>query len=214
MEDLGESKFRLLNDSIMEAKLPLESAGGIGRKLAELAKFSRTGLQLATIEPAVDSWNERSFELRMICPNNPERYKDLEKEFLSNDNSLLWPDGHPKNIFINPQSEVAFIDFGRCHKADHRFMLPNFLAHIVIYGLAGYIDEITVKEYVKLTVNGYREIEPVDEQIYCQYLAMEVLHRAFGKWIQGIDKSEQKIKIVKFGLKIFDEHISSIYNLF
>jgi len=151
--------------------------------------------------------------LRLLYPNNPEKYQDLAKTYLEQNRYWLAPDGHPKNVLVNPEGTIALIDFGRSHYADQRYMLPNFLAHIVIYTLAGYIDKNSAAEYIQKAIKAYQELEPIDPPLFCQYLAMEVLHRAFGKWIQGVDKTEQKVKLVKFGLEVFDRPVVTIDSL-
>ena len=42
---------------------------------------------------------------------------------------------------------------------------------------------------------------------------MEVLHRANGKWINGIDTAKQKVRLYHFGLNIFDESVNTIEDL-
>ena len=42
---------------------------------------------------------------------------------------------------------------------------------------------------------------------------MEVLHRANGKWIQGVETKEQKLSLYKLGLTVFDEKINTINQL-
>ena len=83
-------------------------------------------------------------------------------------------------MLVSPVEEVCFIDFGRSIWADQRYMLPNFLAHIVIYGLAGYIKPNLAKQYLLDCVYAYKKLEPVEESLFCRYLAMEVLHRSMG----------------------------------
>ena len=56
-------------------------------------------------------------------------------------------------------------------------------------------------------------MEPIDELLFCQYLAMEVFHRANGKWITGIDTKKQKLALLKFGYTVFDEKIYIINKL-
>lgn len=213
MEDLRPEGFQLLNPLLLHGELPENSAAAIGNALAKLAQESRNWKRFPTNESAQESIYERGLELRLAYPNSQKQYLFLEKEFTENDEHWVWPDGHPKNIFIKPNGEIAFIDFGRSHWGDQRYILPNLLAHIVIYSLAGYIDPSKAKQYISICISAYRELEPVDEQLFCEYLAMEVLHRCNGKWVEGIEKREQKVKLYNFGLKVFDDNIKTIEKL-
>ncbi|PIY68793.1 hypothetical protein COY90_04035 [Candidatus Roizmanbacteria bacterium CG_4_10_14_0_8_um_filter_39_9] len=213
MEDVRNSGFQLLNNFIVEKNLPLSSAKSIGKSLALLAKESRLWKPFATNESANQSIYERGLELRLAYPNDQKQYLFLEKEFVQHNDYWVWPDGHPKNMFVNSRGDVTFIDFGRSHWGDQRYMLPNFLAHIVIYSLAGYIKPQQAQEYLQDCINAYKQIEPIGEFIFCQYLAMEVLHRANGKWIQGVETIEQKLNLHRFALHIFDSNIVSIPQL-
>jgi len=213
MEDLGENNFILLNDLILSRKLTLNSASEIGRSLAYLVKESRNFKQFKTNESAEQSIYERGLELRLAYPNSQKQYIFLENEFTKNNQYFCWPDNHPKNIFVKENGDCAFIDFGRSVWADQRYMLPNFLAHIVICTLIGYINFDLAKKYINNCIVSYKKIEPIDENIFCQYLAMEVLHRANGKWITGVETKEQKLSLYKFGLTVFDDKISYINKL-
>lgn len=213
MEDVRNGGFQLLNNFIVEKNLPLSSAKSIGESLALLAKESREWKPFATNESANQSVYERGLELRLAYPNDQKQYLFLEKEFTQNSTYWVWPDGHPKNMFVNGKGEVVFIDFGRSHWGDQRYMLPNFLAHIIIYALSGYIMPKHARTYLQTCAEAYKKIEPVDEHLFCQYIGMEVLHRANGKWIQGVDTTIQKLALSCFGLSIFDDRIATIAKL-
>ncbi len=212
-EDLREEGFFLLNDQIIDGKLNVNSAGFVGESLANLAAESRIWKEFKTNESSEQSIYERGLELRLAYPNSQKEYLFLEKEFLGNNKYFCWPDGHPKNILVKKSGECAFIDFGRSVWADQRYMLPNFLAHIVVYCLAGYIDKKLAEQYILKSVSSYKSIEPINENIFCQYLAMEVLHRANGKWVAGIDTRGKKLALLKFGMTVFDEKVFSINEL-
>lgn len=213
MEDLRPEEFLLLNPLLLHGELPNNSAASIGRALANLARESRDWKRFSTNESAQENIYERGLELRLAYANSQKQYVSLEKEFTENDVNWVWPDGHPKNMFVKPNGEVAFIDFGRSHWGDQRYMLPNFLAHIVIYTLAGYLDPLKAKPYIIECISMYSKLEPVNEKLFCEYLAMEVLHRCNGKWIEGLEKREQKVKLYNFGLTVFDDNIKSIERL-
>jgi len=213
MEDLRPEGFQLLNPLLLHGELPQNSAAPIGTALANLAQESRNWKRFPTNESAQESIYERGLELRLAYPNSQKQYLSLEKEFTEHDQHWVWPDGHPKNTFVKPNGKVAFIDFGRSHWGDQRYMLPNFLSHIVMYSLAGYVSPSKAKSYIIDCITAYRSFEPVDEKLFCQYLAMEVLHRCSGKWVDGIEKREQKVKLYNFGLRVFDDKIESIEKL-
>jgi hypothetical protein len=92
-------------------------------------------------------------------------------------------------------------------------MLPNFLAHIIIYSLIGYIEKNLAAGYLLRCIDTFKKYESINENIFCKYLAMEVLHRANGKWIQGIETKEQKLSLLKFGMTVFDDKINFISKL-
>lgn len=212
MEDVRERGFVLQSESIVKNELLLDSAGKIGNSIANIALVMKD-LKIDNIETAEESIYERGLELRMAYPNTQEQYIELEKEFLSNDQYICCPDLHPKNVFVKENGESIFIDFGRSVYADQRFMLPNYLAHIVIYTLAGYLNYDIAIEFINNAVMGYRQLSIIDELIFCKYLGMEVLHRSNGKWIQGINDSDQKSKLLRFGLEVFDKNIVRIDDL-
>lgn len=213
MEDLREKGLSLLSDIILSKKLPLNSAEKIGRSLANLAVESRNWKIFTTNESAHQSIYERGLELRLAYPNTQEQYLYLEKEFIENKRYLMWPDGHPKNMFVNNSGEVIFIDFGRSVWADQRYMLPNFLSHIAIYSLVGYYSQREAINFIDNTIRSYKTIDNINEAIFCQYFGMEILHRATGKWLSGISKTDNKVKLFRFGLMIFDNKILSIGHL-
>jgi len=79
--------------------------------------------------------------------------------------------------------------------------------------LTGHLNKAQSIEYIENCTSSYKELESVDEEIFCQYLAMEVLHRTNGKWIEGVDNYKQKIKLYTFSLRVFDEKIDSVKKL-
>jgi len=213
LEDMRESGFTLMSEQIMNKEFSLSSAQTVGSVTAHLMRDSRTWKEFATNESAEQNIYERGLELRLLYPNSQSQYHALEKEFTENNKHFCWPDGHPKNVFVNNKGEVAFIDFGRSSWADQCFMLPNFLAHIAVFSLCGYIPKDRAREYILTAVKSYSEIEEVNEKQFCQYFAMEVLHRAAGKWMSGINSKEQKLALYNFGLSIFDDIIETINQL-
>jgi hypothetical protein len=213
LEDMRESGFVLMSEQILKNILNEDSASQIGITFALLASDSRKWKQFSTNESAEQNIYERGLELRLIYPNSQQQYLALEKEFTENNEFFCWPDGHPKNVFINEKGEVAFIDFGRSCWADQKFMLPNFLAQIAVFCIAGYIRKDKTVEFIRKAVKAYSTIEQIDEKIFCEYFALEVLHRAAGKWMSGINTREQKLALYNFGLTVFDEKVETISGL-
>lgn len=213
LEDMRESGFTLMSDQILSKELSIVSAKNIGVATARLIQESREWREFITNESAEQNIYERGLELRLLYPNSQTQYLTLEKEFTKNNAYFCWPDGHPKNAFVNKEGEVAFIDFGRSSWADQRFMLPNFLAHIAVFSLSGYIQKDLAREYILAAVKSYSDLEKIDEKIFCQYFALEVVHRAAGKWMSGINSKEQKLALYDFGLTVFDEKIETINDL-
>lgn len=213
MENVNLSGFELMQNEILEKKINLKVAVNVGKSMAELAKESRQWKKFPVVQTAKMSIYERGLELRLAYPNTQKEFLELEKTYLENNQYWSWPDGHPKNIFVNKQGEVVFIDFGYSQWADQRFMLPSHLAHIVIYSLAGYIQPDSAKHYLLDCVAAYKKFEAIDEALFCRYLAMEVFHRSMGKWVAGVESKEQKLALLKFGLTVFDEKITSIKDL-
>lgn len=221
MEDVSESGFNLLSEKILKKQLPKKSAAQIGLSLALLAKHTREWEEFKTNESAQMSFYERASELLVAYPNNLDLYYSLEAEFTQFDEDqekqagkrrfFVWPDGHPKNMLVNNKGEVAFIDFGRSHWGDQRYMLPNFLAHIVLYTFTGHLRPTEAVEYIKNCLQGYQEVEEyTDEKIMIQYLAMELMHRSYGKYIEGVDSTKVKLLAWTFGMHLFDNNVSTV----
>lgn len=214
MENLYSQGYSLMQENIFKNKFSINSVKKVGRSLAYLTIESRKWKEFSSIvQNAQMSIYERGLELRLSYPNTQKEYLSLEKEYLANNKYFSWPDCHPKNVFVNEKGECAFIDFGYSQWADQRFMLPSHLAHIVIYSLAEYIKSDLATEYILQCVNAFKDIEPINNDIFCRYLAMEVFHRANGKWLSGIDTKEQKLSLLKFGMTVFDNGVKKIEQL-
>ncbi|PIZ64938.1 hypothetical protein COY14_03450 [Candidatus Roizmanbacteria bacterium CG_4_10_14_0_2_um_filter_36_9] len=224
LEDLRVEGYTLLSDQIIGKKLSLKSAENIGKSLAILAKQSQIWDEFKTNESAQMSFYERGLEYLIAYPNDTKKYYKMEAAFTQYkeekeeqqklDKYFVWPDGHPKNMLVTDNGEVAFIDFGRCHWGDQRYMLPNFLAHIFLYGLLGYIPEKKTIDYVKRCVKAYGDIIPVkDEGVFAEYVGLEVFHRAFGRYVDGVENRDGKLKLLEFAMIIFDKEIKSIKSL-
>ncbi len=208
LSDLREEKFVLMMNQILDRKFNIDSAKNVGESLALLNQEMKKWKPFETVESAEQQIYQRGMELRLFYANTQEYYKELEAHYCKKD-QYIWTDGHPKNVLVDPQGQVAFIDFGRSHLGDKEYVLPNFLAHIVIYGLARYIGKTETIDYVTKTMEAFSSIEKIDEEYFCKYLGMEVLHRSSGKWIAGINTTEKKLNNIEFGMKIFDLKIKT-----
>jgi hypothetical protein len=212
LSDLREEGFILLMSQIINKNINTKSASNVGKNLALLNKEMGKWKQFETVESAEQQIYQRGMELRLFYANTQEHYKELESHYCKK-GQYIWTDGHPKNILSDIDGQVAFIDFGRIHLGDKEYVLPNFLAHIVIYGLAGYIDKLDSIKYILKTIKSFASIEEIDEEYFCKYLGMEILHRSSGRWIAGIDTREKKLKSIEFGMKVFDEKIIEVKQL-
>ena len=85
--------------------------------------------------------------------------------------------------------------------------MPNGLAHIAIYALTGHIHSNVAVAFIEQALDAYKQILSVDEEIFCKYLATEVLHRWAGKWIDGVESAEQKLKLLNFAMKVYSQFV-------
>lgn len=207
MEDLRTSGFMLLSTKLCEGNLPLNCARTVGTDIAQMQQTFARHPEFTANESAWQSFYERGFELRLAYPNDPHWYNELEHRFTSVNLQLTAVDTHPKNMFVDAEGALAWIDFGRSVWADRDFALPNCLAHIAVYGLAGLFDRSAAARFISDAVAEYRKILPVEDEVFCKYFACEILHRWAGKWITGVDTVRQKTNVLTFGLKIFDNQL-------
>ncbi len=168
MEDVREYGFTLYQNKLLQGKVVFNSAEAISRETAKMEQILCKIGRVKVNESAEESIYERGLELRLAYPNNQSQFKYIEKEFTGGKKCLVAPDNHPKNIFVNNHGAVKFIDFGRSCYADQRYMFPNFLAHILIFGLAGYYSLKDVKKYFTIAIDSYNKIKKIsDEKIFC-----------------------------------------------
>lgn len=214
MEDLRSSRFTLLQDHLNEGKLPLGAAVKAGHAIANLLVTLKDYPEFITPESAWQCYYERGFEVRQAYPNDQKTYVALEHRFTTANQQLIAVDTHPKNSFVHAQSnEIAWIDFGRSVWGDRDFVLPNFLAHIAIYALVGSISKNSAASFIQDAVVAYRKVLPIEDEVFNTYLAAEVMHRWAGKWIGGVETAEQKIALLRFGMRVFDEKIGTLPKL-
>ena len=205
--DLVGKPVTLLHDLILSGNLPSNVAVNFGRDIALMLQALAKHDEFETALSASQNYYERGLELRLAYPNKPDYFKELETRFTSANQQLIAVDTHPKNIFVYENGSTAWIDFGFSCWADRDFALPNGLAHIAIYALTGHIHSNVAVAFIE---QAYKQILSVDEEIFCKYLATEVLHRWAGKWIERVESAEQKLKLLNFAMKVFDQEIFTV----
>ncbi|HEY4963197.1 MAG TPA: hypothetical protein VIH90_00685 [Candidatus Saccharimonadales bacterium] len=213
MEDLRASGFTLLNDLLVAGKFPTNAAANIGTDIAEMMLALASHEEFETVLSGRQNYYERGLELRHTYPNDQAWYTTLEKRFTTANQQLIAVDTHPKNTFIDNEGNAAWIDFGFSAWADRDFALPNGLAHIAVYALTGHIQADEAKAFIETAVGAYRKLLPIEDEVFCTYFAAEVLHRWAGKWIVGVDNAQQKLKLLQFGMKVFDKEMFTLDSL-
>jgi hypothetical protein len=213
MEDLRPAGFRLMSELLLEKSLPDNCAENIGQNLAVMQQAFSKHPEFATNESGWEIFYDRGQELRIVYPNDSSRYDALQERFTTHNQQLCAVDTHPKNMFVDQSGNMAWIDFGRSAWCDRDYALPNCLAHFVAYSLAGYIPMDACLDFIRRCVESYKQLLSVDEEVFCSYLALELLHRFAGKYITGIDSVSQKTTLLHVGLSIFDQKITTIDSL-
>lgn len=208
MEDLTKCGFVLISNIIKQKALNAKYGKSIGDSLAKLILRSHNWSNLPLVETANSSLRQRGLELRLAYPNDSSLYKALETEFLNADD-WVWADCHPKNIFVRTNGDVAFIDFGESFYGDHRYILPNYIAHILIQSVVDSCNAEIIRSHIIQCIDAYTNKMDIHEPIFCKYVAMEILHRSFGLWIEGIHIISHKVELVRLGMEIY-ENASSI----
>ncbi|KKQ37174.1 MAG: hypothetical protein US54_C0042G0003 [Candidatus Roizmanbacteria bacterium GW2011_GWA2_37_7] len=223
MEDVRSQGYSNVSQQILKKKLPSQSALQIGRALAHLAQASQTWEEFKTNESAHLSFYERSVEMLVAFPQDIEHYRYLEDQFAQYAEEkeeqakryrfFVWPESNPNNMYINKHGDVVFSNFGRTHWGDQQYMLAVFVAHIMIYSLLGYMPYGKAIYYIKTCLKAYKEISTIrDEQVFSQYVGMEILHRSFGKDMNVLSQKE-KLLLQKLGLMIVTEKAKTIATL-
>lgn len=211
MEDLRASGFLLYSHELIDGNLHIEHAKHVGRDIGNIQKNLSKHKPFYTPLSAAQNYYARGLELRLAYPNAQHWYNKLENRFVNDNKQLTAVDTHPKNMFVNPSTGAcAWIDFGGSTWADRDFALPNFLAHVATYAIAGYVDRHSAADYIEQAVTAYREVLDIDDEIFMTYFAAEIVHRWAGKWLEGIDTPAQKLALLTYGTRIFDESLFSL----
>jgi len=163
MEDMRAAGFTILNENLLNGHLPMESASEVGKGIAVLQQTLAKHEEFETALSGPQVYYERGLELRLAYPNTQTQYDRLEKRFTNAHQQLIAVDTHPKNMFVNKEGKVAWIDFGFSVWGDRDFALPNCMAHIFIYALAGYIERPKAATFVTDAVAAYRNVLPIED---------------------------------------------------
>jgi len=213
MEDLRQSGYNLLSAELEKGEIPLNAARNFGSDIALMQLALAKHDEFYTALSGQQIYYSRGQELRQAYPNKPEYFQVNYDRFTTSNQQLSAVDTHPKNAFIGKDGSVAWIDFGCSVWSDSDFALPNFLSHIAIYMLAGYISGDDAIRFIRNAIEGYAEHKSINEKSFTQYFAGEVLHRWAGKWFSGVDATDQKLRILHYGMTVFDKRLFSIDQL-
>ncbi|MBD3280788.1 hypothetical protein GF389_04675 [Candidatus Dojkabacteria bacterium] len=223
MENFNDDGFELLQNLILEDRLPKSAAKEMGKVLATLKNELRDKCsQLKQIEASRTQFDERFYELKALLYNGRmEMFNAIEEEFLNGDGHIVWTDGDQKNFAVNQDGNVLVFDLGRSVECDPDFMLPNLLGHLALFYLAGYIDGGI--EFFQDVIEAYEKIQDkVDERKFVNYFTASLLHRGMAmRWIDQriadkVGEDSMKNACMHFGDIVFDkdERVESVDRLF
>ena len=185
MADFRKHGFELMQELLVRNELPLESAKAYGVSLGYL-QLRLTSPKFAKVKPVENSLlqiRERLQEIHILSYDNLERYRELEGKFLTDD-GLIYTDGHPKNIAVNPTGDVVLFDFGRVIRGSLQYPAPNFAAHIGLAMLSGCVTAEFGSRYISDFLQAYKKLIPVEEEWFIKFFVTEVLHRGLAmRWI-------------------------------
>lgn len=196
MDNFYTHGCNLLENSLIDHRsLPLKTYFNIGRMLADVVTtFPRLSLQTPCAEDQLFQLEHRTEEMRIsLYDNRMDFYNELFDSLRHDHQGLIWTDGHPKNIAVNMKGDVIFFDFGRSIVCDVDYVLPNFLAHIILVCITGCIPFPRMKVIFAKVMNAYvtritetnNNYYPFDEKKFIYYIMTELVHR--GKTMRYIN---------------------------
>lgn len=192
MQNFVDDGYMLLQDLILDQNLPEDSLLEISKTLAQVKyELSQSNDSFKQVELSRTQFDERFYELKALLYNGRmQTFNQIEDEFLADQHKrIVWTDGDQKNIAVNSDGEVMIFDLGRSIACDPEFILPNFLGHIGLFYLAGFVDEdiSTFSECVasfEQTLQKYRSGYKVQESRFVNYFTASMLHRGLAmRWI-------------------------------
>lgn len=187
MEDFRSRGYALMQDELVQGRLPASSASILGNMLGHLQLRLREsdckGLPFAE-DPEVQA-RERLEELFPLLRDNLPLYYQIRDKFLEATGSIH-VDGHPKNIGVDPDGNVILIDFGRMIQANEQYPAPNFAAHVALAMLGGLISPEAGSRYIREFVKAYRVHVPLEDIWFVRFFLAELVHRGLAlRWIDG-----------------------------
>jgi hypothetical protein len=184
MENFNSAGFTLLQNTLVSGDIRLGCAENLGTSLALLQKKLDIEHTIVPVEHRLTQFLERFDELRITLYNGRMSiFNRIMTRFMHKE-TFTYTDGHPKNMAVNDKGEVMFFDFGRSIKCDSAFVLPNFLAHILLVTLSGCVSLAEGLEFFEKTKSSFEKIAPVDEIIFVEYLTAEIIHRGLAlRWL-------------------------------
>lgn len=196
LENFNPDGFGLLQDSLIKGeKLDPKVFENIGRTLAHINNFSKnSGKKYKGLEDPQMQMEQRFVELMTsLYDGRMQYFNQLWEDIHNSENRYFgWPDGHPKNIAVDKENSVLIFDFGRSVEFDLDYVLPNFLAHILLFSLTGAIDFELGIQYVQKTIQSFnsnaKKLNPnytFNERKFVWYAVAEIAHR--GKTMRWID---------------------------
>jgi hypothetical protein len=191
MVDFRAEGYRLMQDTLVDGTLSIDSATQMGEALAFLLqKYKEISKWILgdVVEDATLQARERLDELHMFLRPQLPLYRQIETQFLSG-RHVIPTDTHPKNAGVNQKGEVVLFDFGRSIVADQQFPAPNFAAHIALANIGGCFSDVAYGiEYIKKFITSCNKTAEksyrINEPWFVAYFTGELLHRGLsGRWL-------------------------------
>lgn len=238
MEHLGEAPYNMtlmsedLNTAIQNHGIKLGMA--MAHVQVQIGTYTHTRVSsdkmkpIVATEDALKQFEERGSGLLEVYRNDQKHYRRFLEQHSHSGNPMIPTDFHPKNLFFNRQGNWGIIDYGRTVKGDPKFVLPNFVSHILMNYIIGKIDESAIS-FITDVCNGYAHVLSneelgglnyiFDEEQFCFYTAAEVLNRRTGKWVNYLDPNTHEgmtssLFLTQFGMTVLNDKVSSIQHMF